>query len=107
MGAAAPAPQPAFSTITATAIFGSFTGAKAMNDPKIAVAVIVENAGWGAGAAAPIARRVFDYWLANQYPSEADLAAIKTGKATAPIGKPRVASEVAWPAPVATPATAP
>ncbi|MET3380004.1 MULTISPECIES: penicillin-binding protein 2 [Variovorax] len=78
-----------------------------VNDPKIAVAVIVENAGWGAGAAAPIARRVFDYWLANQYPSEADLAAIKTGKATAPIGKPRVASEVAWPAPVATPATAP
>ncbi|CAA2100663.1 penicillin-binding protein 2 [Variovorax paradoxus] len=78
-----------------------------VNDPKIAVAVIVENAGWGAGAAAPIARRVFDYWLANQYPSEADLAAIKTGKAGAPMGKPRVASEVAWPVPVATPATAP
>ena len=77
-----------------------------VNDPKIAVAVIVENAGWGAGAAAPIARRVFDYWLANQYPSEADMAAIKIGKATAPIGKPRVASEVAWPA-AATPATAP
>jgi penicillin-binding protein 2 len=50
---------------------------------------------------------VFDYWLANQYPSEADLAAIKTGKAGAPMGKPRVASEVAWPVPVATPATAP
>ncbi|MBB3182357.1 penicillin-binding protein 2 [Variovorax sp. Sphag1AA] len=67
------------------------------NDPKIAVALIVENAGWGAGAAAPIARRVFDYWLMNQYPSEADLAAIQQGKAAAPIGKPRVASEVAWP----------
>ncbi|RUR68246.1 penicillin-binding protein 2 [Variovorax guangxiensis] len=78
-----------------------------VNDPKIAVAVIVENAGWGAGAAAPIARRVFDYWLADQYPSEADMAAIKIGKATAPIGKPRVASEVAWPAASATPATAP
>jgi len=78
-----------------------------VNDPKIAVAVIVENAGWGAGAAAPIARRVFDYWLADQYPSEADMAAIKIGKATAPIGKPRVASEVAWPATSATPATAP
>jgi len=78
-----------------------------VNDPKIAVAVIVENAGWGAGAAAPIARRVFDYWLANQYPSEADMAAIKIGKATAPIGKPRVAAEVAWPAAAATPATAP
>ncbi|AVQ82575.1 MULTISPECIES: penicillin-binding protein 2 [Variovorax] len=85
-----------------------FMGFAPVNDPKIAIAVIVENAGWGAGAAAPIARRVFDYWLANQYPSEADLAAIKIGKATAPIGKPRVASEVAWPAAATTtPATAP
>ena len=77
------------------ALFMAFAPA---NDPKIAVALIVENAGWGAGAAAPIARRVFDYWLLNQYPSEADLAAIQQGKAAAPIGKPRVASEVAWPA---------
>lgn len=77
-----------------------------LNDPKIAVAVIVENAGWGAGAAAPIARRIFDYWLMDQYPSEADMVAIRTGKATAPIGKPRVASEVAWPAP-AIPTAAP
>ena len=69
-----------------------------VNNPKIAVAVIVENAGWGAGAAAPIARRVFDYWLMDQYPSEADMAATKIGKAAAPMGKPRVASEVAWPA---------
>ncbi|WP_431274417.1 penicillin-binding protein 2 [Variovorax ureilyticus] len=76
------------------ALFMAFAPA---NDPKIAVALIVENAGWGAGAAAPIARRVFDYWLMNQYPSEADLAAIQQGKAAAPIGKPRVASEVAWP----------
>jgi penicillin-binding protein 2 len=76
-----------------------------VNNPKIAIAVIVENAGWGAGAAAPIARRVFDYWLMDQYPSEADMAAIKIGKATAPMGKPRVASEVAWP--VAASATAP
>ncbi|MBS0455557.1 MAG: penicillin-binding protein 2 [Proteobacteria bacterium] len=73
-----------------------------VNDPKIAVAVIVENAGWGAGAAAPIARRIFDYWLLDQYPSEADMAAIRQGKATAPIGKPRVASEVAWPAPTSS-----
>jgi len=32
-------------------------------DPKIALAVIVENGGFGAQAAAPIARRVFDYYL--------------------------------------------
>jgi penicillin-binding protein 2 len=76
-----------------------FTAFAPANDPKIAVALIVENAGWGAGAAAPIARRVFDYWLMNQYPSEADMAAIQQGKAAAPIGKPRVASEVAWPSP--------
>ena len=69
------------------------------NDPRIAVAVIVENAGWGAGAAAPIARRVFDYWLADQYPSEEDLAAVRVGRAAAPMGKPRVASEVTLPMP--------
>jgi len=86
------------------ALFMAFAPA---NDPKIAVALIVENAGWGAGAAAPIARRVFDYWLLNQYPSEADMAAIRIGKATAPIGKPRVASEVAWPSAAATATTAP
>jgi len=85
------------------ALFMAFAPA---NDPKIALAVIVENAGWGAGAAAPIARRVFDYWLMNQYPSEADMAAVRIGKAAAPMGKPRVASEVAWPA-AATAATAP
>jgi len=86
------------------ALFMAFAPA---NDPKIALAVIVENAGWGAGAAAPIARRVFDYWLLGQYPSEADMAAIKVGKAAAPIGKPRLASEAAWPAPGVAPATAP
>ena len=34
-----------------------------VEDPQIAVALIVENGGWGATAAAPIARKVFDYWL--------------------------------------------
>ncbi|HWK71239.1 MAG TPA: penicillin-binding protein 2 [Burkholderiaceae bacterium] len=34
-----------------------------MEDPKIAVALIVENGGWGATVAAPVARKVFDYWL--------------------------------------------
>ena len=33
-------------------------------NPEIALALIVENGGWGATIAAPIARQVFDFWLA-------------------------------------------
>ncbi|MFC5520256.1 penicillin-binding protein 2 [Polaromonas jejuensis] len=64
------------------------------DNPKIALAVIVENAGWGAGVAAPIARRVFDYVLMGQYPSEEDMVAVQKGLAAAPIGKPRRAADM-------------
>lgn len=36
------------------------------NKPRIALAVIVENAGFGARAAAPIARQVLDYYFLGQ-----------------------------------------
>jgi penicillin-binding protein 2 len=62
--------------------------------PQIAVAVVVENAGFGAASAAPIARRVFDYWLLGQYPSEEDMAATQKGQTASPIGKPRTKSDV-------------
>ncbi|SDC74212.1 penicillin-binding protein 2 [Variovorax sp. CF079] len=75
-------------------LFAAYAPAEA---PRIAVAIIVENAGFGAAAAAPIVRRVFDYWLADQYPNEQDLVAVQAGKAGPPMGKPRVASEMAWP----------
>jgi penicillin-binding protein 2 len=42
------------------ALFMAYAPAK---QPKIAVAVLVENAGWGGSIAAPIARKVFDAWL--------------------------------------------
>jgi penicillin-binding protein 2 len=64
------------------------------DDPKIAIAVIVENSGWGSAAAAPLARRAFDYMLMGQYPSEEDMAAVKLGQAGAPIGKPRNAADM-------------
>ena len=67
------------------------------DDPKIALAVIVENAGFGSASAAPIARRVFDYWLLQQYPNDEDLAAVRKGQATTPIGKPRAVADVSWP----------
>jgi penicillin-binding protein 2 len=65
--------------------------------PTIALAVIVENAGFGAAAAAPIARRVFDYWLLGNYPSEADIAATRRGESVAPIGAPRRAEDIPLP----------
>ena len=67
------------------------------SDPKIVLAAVVENAGFGAASAAPITRRVFDYWLLGQYPNDEDMAAVRKGVAAAPIGKPRPASEVPWP----------
>jgi len=63
-------------------------------NPKIALAVVVENAGFGAAHAAPIARRVFDYVLLGHYPSEVDMAAVQKGLAGAPIGKPRQAADI-------------
>ncbi|MHB1360681.1 MAG: penicillin-binding protein 2 [Rhodocyclaceae bacterium] len=39
--------------------------------PKIAIAVLVENGGFGAQAAAPIARQVFDYYLLGKLPKGA------------------------------------
>jgi penicillin-binding protein 2 len=68
-----------------------------VEQPRVALAVIVENAGFGAEAAAPIARRVLDYLLAGIYPSEEDIAAVQQGKAAAPIGTPRKVSEVPLP----------
>ena len=42
-----------------------------LENPKIAVAVIVENGGFGARAAAPIARAVLDYYLLGKAPEMA------------------------------------
>ncbi len=66
---------------------------------QISVAIVVENAGFGAQYAAPIARRVFDYVLLGQYPSLEDIAAVRAGHAAAPIGKPRLVKDVPWQTP--------
>ncbi|HRK38824.1 MAG TPA: penicillin-binding protein 2 [Burkholderiaceae bacterium] len=74
--------------------------------PQVALAIVVENAGFGAAHAAPIARRVFDYVLLDQYPNDDDMRAVQQGLAAAPIGKPLKASEMPWPpAPIAASAT--
>jgi len=68
-----------------------------LDHPTIALAVIVENAGFGGLAAAPIARRVFDYWLTGAYPSEEDIAQTSKGQTTVPIGAPRRAADIRLP----------
>ncbi len=65
-----------------------------LDKPVVALAVIVENAGFGAAAAAPIARRVFDYLINGQWPSEEDIAATQAGRSVAPIGTPRRAEDI-------------
>ena len=47
------------------ALFIAFAPA---DQPKIALAVLVENGGFGAAAAAPIARQVIDYYLLGKVP---------------------------------------
>src|SRR5690606_9036414 len=55
------------------ALYMGFAPAK---EPKIAVALIVENGGWGASIAAPIARKVFDYWLSPTRSAQVEAAPV-------------------------------
>ncbi len=75
-----------------------YTAFAPLDEPRVALAVIVENAGFGAEAAAPIARRVLDYLLQGLYPSEDDIALVQKGQVGAPIGTPRLAADIALPA---------
>lgn len=84
-----------------------YIAAAPIDNPSVVIAVVVENAGFGSEAAAPIARRVFDYLLLGQVPNEEDLAATRVGKSSAPIGKPRPAGEWMLPGLPAAPAPAP
>ena len=76
------------------ALFTAFAPAE---NPSIALALIVENAGFGAANSAPIARRVFDFWLKGQYPSDEDIAAVQKAQAPAPIGKALLVADMPWP----------
>jgi len=49
-------------------LFIAFAPAEPGAQPKIALALLVENGGWGALAAAPIARAVMDYYLLGKEP---------------------------------------
>jgi penicillin-binding protein 2 len=65
--------------------------------PSIALAIVVENSGFGSEAAAPITRRVFDYVLGGVLPSPEDMALTREGKSGAPVGKARAVRDVPLP----------
>jgi penicillin-binding protein 2 len=62
------------------ALFIAFAPAE---QPKIAVALVVENGGWGAQAAGPIARRVLDYYLVDRQKPGALQAEVNAATAAA------------------------
>ena len=65
------------------------------DDPKIAIALLVENGGFGSRAAAPIARQAFDYYLLGKAPSAP--AQLDDGDDPAPARPPLVAQAGARP----------
>lgn len=58
------------------ALFMAFAPA---DQPQIALALLVENGGWGSSTAAPLARAVFDYWLVDRHRQPAVLQADEDG----------------------------
>lgn len=53
------------------------------DNPRIALAIIVENAGFGAATAAPIARQAIDYYLLGKRPAEPEPIVAKGAAKTA------------------------
>jgi penicillin-binding protein 2 len=47
-----------------------------VENPRIALAVLVENGGHGGATAAPVARLVMDYYLLGKLPEEAAAKAV-------------------------------
>ncbi|MBY0558012.1 MAG: penicillin-binding protein 2, partial [Burkholderiaceae bacterium] len=55
------------------ALYTAFAPAE---NPRIAIAVVVENGGFGAGVAAPIVRKALDYYLLGKRPHEKETTAV-------------------------------
>jgi penicillin-binding protein 2 len=49
-----------------------YTAFAPVDNPRIAIAIIVENGGFGAAAAAPIVRKALDYYLLGKRPEDKD-----------------------------------
>ncbi len=74
--------------------------------PRIALALVVENAGFGAASAAPIARKALDYYLLGKRPKPKEIPGTAPGAAPK-AAPPAAAPPAAAPAPVIQAAAAP
>jgi penicillin-binding protein 2 len=87
------------------ALFIAFAPAE---NPKIAVALIVENGGWGAQAAGPIARRVLDYYLIDRLkPGVEQAAVVAAASATQDASAPVIGDAPQQPQPLQQPGQTP
>ncbi|WP_082102422.1 penicillin-binding protein 2 [Robbsia andropogonis] len=85
------------------ALFVAYAPAK---DPQIALALIVENGGWGAQTAGPVARKVLDYYMVDRFKPGAEAAAV-VAAASATVGgtTPVIGGQEESPAAAALPAS--
>ncbi|MGH8777536.1 penicillin-binding protein 2 [Paraburkholderia sp.] len=84
------------------ALFIAFAPA---DHPKIAVALIVENGGWGAESAGPIARRVLDFYLVDRQKPGAEAAAVAAAASATEDASAPVISSAAAPVKAPLPVT--
>ncbi|UVW29368.1 penicillin-binding protein 2 [Massilia sp. H6] len=68
------------------------------DNPRIAIALVVENAGFGAASAAPIARKALDYYLLGKRPAPPKPKDPPAGRKAAPAAATPAAAPVASPA---------
>jgi penicillin-binding protein 2 len=93
-----------------------YTAFAPADKPRIAIALVVENAGFGAASAAPIARKALDYYLLGKRPpppktdaaapgAKPVVTAARAGQAAAPAIAPRTPAAI--PAAAAIPTASP
>ncbi|KQQ92006.1 penicillin-binding protein 2 [Massilia sp. Leaf139] len=78
-----------------------YTAFAPADTPRIAIALVVENAGFGAASAAPIARKALDYYLLGKRPAPPKPVDAPAGKKTVVAGRAAASS-----APATAPASA-
>ncbi|KAG0192340.1 hypothetical protein DFQ28_009439 [Apophysomyces sp. BC1034] len=76
-----------------------------LEHPRIALALIVENGGWGARAAGPIARKVLDYYLIDRVKPGAEAAAVEIAASATGLGGTPVIGGAQTPMRAALPAS--